>query len=77
MKPGARLLLAEPAGHVGDDAFDQELAFAAQCGLTASPGSADLAQPVGAPHEGLSEARPAWTSVSADRRATAAANALW
>ena len=38
MKPGARLLLAEPAGHVGEDAFDQELAFAAQCGLSAAPG---------------------------------------
>ncbi len=38
MKPGASLLLVEPAGHVGYDEFDQELAFAAQSGLTAAPG---------------------------------------
>ena len=37
MKPGARLLLAEPAGHVGEVAFDQEPAFAAQCGFGGLP----------------------------------------
>jgi ubiquinone/menaquinone biosynthesis C-methylase UbiE len=38
MKPGASLLLAEPAGHVSDDEFGKELALAAQAGLTASGG---------------------------------------
>ena len=38
MKPGASLLLAEPAGHVGAEAFDRELSSAAKCGLAASPG---------------------------------------
>jgi hypothetical protein len=33
MKPGASLLLAEPAGHVKKEEFDGELAFAAQAGL--------------------------------------------
>jgi ubiquinone/menaquinone biosynthesis C-methylase UbiE len=36
MKPGARLLLAEPAGHVSDDEFAKELALAGQSGLAAS-----------------------------------------
>ena len=34
MKPGATLLLAEPAGHVDDPEFARELAAAAQAGLT-------------------------------------------
>jgi ubiquinone/menaquinone biosynthesis C-methylase UbiE len=34
MKPGARLLLAEPVGHVGGEEFDRELALAAKHGLT-------------------------------------------
>jgi ubiquinone/menaquinone biosynthesis C-methylase UbiE len=34
MKPSARLLLAEPAGHVGGGEFDQELALAAKHGLS-------------------------------------------
>ena len=34
MKPGAKLLLAEPAGHVGQEEFDSELALAAQNGLS-------------------------------------------
>ena len=38
MKPGANLLLAEPAGHVDAEAFDQELSSAAKCNLVASPG---------------------------------------
>ncbi len=38
MKPGASLLLAEPAGHVSDDEFGQELAFAAEAGLKAFGG---------------------------------------
>lgn len=38
MKPGASLLLVEPAGHVPDDEFAKELAFATQHGLTASEG---------------------------------------
>lgn len=33
MKPGAHLLLAEPAGHVQPAMFDQELAYAAHAGL--------------------------------------------
>jgi ubiquinone/menaquinone biosynthesis C-methylase UbiE len=35
MKPGARLLLAEPAGHVTQDALAKELALAAEAGLAA------------------------------------------
>ena len=35
MKPGARMLLAEPAGHVSQDAFAKELALAAEAGLAA------------------------------------------
>jgi SAM-dependent methyltransferase len=38
MKPGASLLLIEPAGHVGHGEFEKELAFAAQKGLAAFPG---------------------------------------
>jgi SAM-dependent methyltransferase len=34
MKPGARLLLAEPAGHVDGEEFDRELTLAAKHGLT-------------------------------------------
>jgi hypothetical protein len=34
LKPGATLLLAEPAGHVDDPEFARELAAAAQAGLT-------------------------------------------
>ena len=34
LKPGATLLLAEPAGHVDDQEFAGELAAAAQAGLT-------------------------------------------
>ena len=34
MKPGARLLLAEPAGHVGGEEFDRELNLAAKHGLS-------------------------------------------
>ena len=34
MKPGARLLFAEPAGHVSESAFAEELALAAAAGLT-------------------------------------------
>ena len=34
MKPGANLLLAEPAGHIGREEFDSELALGAQNGLT-------------------------------------------
>src|SRR5579884_971287 len=33
-KPGARLLLVEPAGHVKNDLFDKELQAAAQAGFT-------------------------------------------
>jgi SAM-dependent methyltransferase len=33
MKPGANLLLAEPAGHVSEDDFANELALAAEIGL--------------------------------------------
>jgi ubiquinone/menaquinone biosynthesis C-methylase UbiE len=33
MKPGASLLLAEPAGHVSEDDFANELALAAEAGL--------------------------------------------
>jgi ubiquinone/menaquinone biosynthesis C-methylase UbiE len=33
MKPGASLLLAEPAGHVREDDFANELALAAEAGL--------------------------------------------
>ena len=33
MKPGASLLLAEPAGHVSEDDFANELALAAETGL--------------------------------------------
>jgi ubiquinone/menaquinone biosynthesis C-methylase UbiE len=33
MKPGASLLLAEPAGHVSKDEFENELALAAEAGL--------------------------------------------
>ncbi len=36
MKPGARLLLAEPEGHVKPPLFDAELASAAQAGLHVS-----------------------------------------
>jgi hypothetical protein len=35
MKPGATVLLAEPAGHVGDGEFAEELSAAAQAGFTA------------------------------------------
>ena len=34
MKPGARLLLAEPAGHLGGEEFDRELNLAAKHGLS-------------------------------------------
>lgn len=34
MKPGGRLLFAEPAGHVNDTEFQAELAVAAKGGLT-------------------------------------------
>jgi hypothetical protein len=34
MKPGAKLLLAEPAGHIGQKEFDGELSLAAQNGLS-------------------------------------------
>lgn len=34
LKPGGRLLLAEPAGHVKQPIFDEELAFAVSSGLT-------------------------------------------
>jgi SAM-dependent methyltransferase len=34
LKPGARLLLVEPAGHVDDAAFQAELDLAAQAGLS-------------------------------------------
>jgi ubiquinone/menaquinone biosynthesis C-methylase UbiE len=34
LKPGATLLLAEPAGHVDEVEFAEELAAAAQAGLT-------------------------------------------
>jgi SAM-dependent methyltransferase len=34
MKPGARLLLAEAAGHVGGEEFDRELSLAAKHGLS-------------------------------------------
>jgi hypothetical protein len=36
MKPGARLLLAEPAGHVKPVLFEKELASAAEAGLRVS-----------------------------------------
>jgi SAM-dependent methyltransferase len=36
MKPGASVLLAEPAGHVSKDEFENELALAARAGLTVS-----------------------------------------
>jgi hypothetical protein len=36
MKPDARLLLAEPAGHVKQALFEAELAGAAQAGLHVS-----------------------------------------
>jgi SAM-dependent methyltransferase len=36
MKPGARLLLAEPEGHVQPALFEAELAFAAEAGLEVS-----------------------------------------
>ena len=39
MKPGARLLLVEPAGHVGGGAFERGLAGAAESGLATSTGS--------------------------------------
>jgi SAM-dependent methyltransferase len=35
LKPSATLLLAEPAGHVGEAEFGEELAAAAQAGLAA------------------------------------------
>ena len=38
MKPGASLLLVEPAGHVREDEFVRELALASQQGLMASHG---------------------------------------
>ena len=38
MKQGAKLLLAEPAGHVGADAFGQELSGAARRNLVSCPG---------------------------------------
>jgi SAM-dependent methyltransferase len=38
MKPGASLLLAEPAGHVAESEFASELAFAGRSGLEASDG---------------------------------------
>jgi SAM-dependent methyltransferase len=34
MKPGARLLLAEPSGHIRQGEFDRELALAARNGLS-------------------------------------------
>jgi SAM-dependent methyltransferase len=34
MKPGASLLLAEPAGHVSEQEFENELAVARGAGLT-------------------------------------------
>jgi ubiquinone/menaquinone biosynthesis C-methylase UbiE len=34
LKPGGRLLLAEPSGHVKQGTFDEELAFAGKAGLT-------------------------------------------
>jgi SAM-dependent methyltransferase len=34
MKPGARLLLVEPSGHVNESKFGEELGFAARVGLT-------------------------------------------
>jgi hypothetical protein len=36
MKPGASLLLAEPAGHVNEAEFGKELALAAEAGLAAA-----------------------------------------
>jgi SAM-dependent methyltransferase len=36
MRTGAKLLLAEPAGHVGAATFEQELRLAAGCGLRVS-----------------------------------------
>jgi SAM-dependent methyltransferase len=36
LKPGGTLLLAEPRGHVSDEAFDRELAAAAAVGLGSS-----------------------------------------
>lgn len=36
LKPGGRMLLAEPAGHVKQSTFDQELDFAQASGLTIS-----------------------------------------
>jgi len=38
MKPGATLLLAEPAGHVREQEFESELAFARKSGLVAADG---------------------------------------
>jgi len=38
MKPGAALLLAEPAGHVRDDEFETELTLARKSGLVAAVG---------------------------------------
>ena len=34
MKPGAKLLLAEPSGHIRQEEFDSELALAAHNGLS-------------------------------------------
>lgn len=39
MKPGVKLLLAEPAGHIGRKDFDNELALAARNGLSVAEGS--------------------------------------
>ncbi len=38
LAPGGKVLLAEPSGHVGAAAFEEELAAAARAGLRASPG---------------------------------------
>ena len=34
LKPGAKLLIAEPTGHVNEVEFDRTLAIARGCGLT-------------------------------------------
>jgi hypothetical protein len=40
MKRGAKVLLAEPAGHVSKAAFDQTLSLGRQAGFTVEPGPA-------------------------------------
>ena len=40
LAPGGRILLAEPAGHVGVADFEATLAAAARAGLRAEPGPA-------------------------------------